>query len=118
MKPKFFNLAKKLAESSDYEQHPMGAVIARGNKLISVGFNRKRTHPLSKTRFANIHSELSAIINARGDTKGAEIYIYRETKDGKPALARPCIHCQALIREFGLKVSYYTSESGYVKESF
>jgi len=118
VKAKFFNLAKKLAESSDYEQHPMGAVIARGNKLISVGFNRKRTHPMSKTRFKNMHCELAAIIAARGDTKGAEIYIYRETRAGIPALARPCEHCQSLIREFGLKVTYYTSESGYVKEIF
>lgn len=118
MKAKFFALAKKLAESSDYEQHPMGAVIARGNKLISVGCNKKRTHPLSQSRFQNTHAELSAIINARGDTRGAEIYIYRETKQGQMAMARPCPHCQTLIREFGLKVSYYSSEGGFVKESF
>jgi deoxycytidylate deaminase len=118
MKSKFFTLARKLAQSSDYEQHPMGAVIARGNKLISVGFNRKRTHPMSKTRFANTHAELAAIINARGDLRGAEIYIYRETRNGELAMARPCEHCQQLIRDFGIRTSYYSTEKGYVEESF
>lgn len=118
MKRKFFEIARKAAYNSDYDQHKMGAVIARGNKLISIGFNKKRTHPLSRGRFNNIHCELSAIINAQGDTRGAEIYIYRETKQGQKAMARPCPHCQNLIREFGLKVSYYTVDNGYAQESF
>lgn len=118
MKTKYFNLAKKLSYKSDYLAHQLGAVIVRGNELIGIGFNKRKTHPLSKTRFNNIHAELSAIINSGEENlNGATIYVYRETKDGELAASRPCVHCLQLLRNVNIRKVYYTTPFGYAEET-
>lgn len=117
MKMKFFNLAKKLSYKSDYYAHRLGAVVTRGNEILGIGFNKKKTHPLSETRFNNIHAELSAILNSgEEDLSGCSIYVYRETKHGTLAMARPCEHCMKLLRQVNISKIYYSTETGYAKE--
>lgn len=92
-------------------------MVVRANEIIGVGFNKKKTHPLSQTRFNNIHAELSAVINAaREDLSDCSIYVYRETKNGKMAMARPCVHCMELLRRMNLGRIFYSTESGFVEE--
>lgn len=117
MRTKFFNLAKKLSYKSDYYAHRLGAVVVRGNEIIGVGFNKKKTHPLSETRFNNIHAELSAILNSGEENlEGCSIYVYRETKHGSPAMARPCEHCIKLLKQVNISKIYYSTERGFTKE--
>lgn len=117
MRTKFFNIAKKLSYKSDYYAHRLGAVIVRGNEIIGVGFNKKKTHPLSQTRFNNIHAELSAIINCgEEDLRGCSIYVYRETKHGTPAMARPCDQCMKLLKQVNISKICYSTEKGFTKE--
>lgn len=117
MKSKFFNLARKLSYKSDYHSHRLGAVIVRGGDIIGVGFNKRKTHPMSKTRFNNIHAELSAVLNSGLETlHGCDIYIYRETKLGQVALARPCAHCAEMLRQLSISNVYYTTDTGYAQE--
>lgn len=118
MKAKFFDLAKRLSYKSEYDAHRLGAVIVSGNEVIGMGFNKKKTHPRSSTRFNNIHAELSAILNTRQETlDGAVIYVYRETKEGVPALARPCEHCFRLLKAVNIQEMYYTNSfGGFSKE--
>jgi deoxycytidylate deaminase len=114
---KFFNLAKKLSYKSDYYAHRLGAVVTCGNEILGIGFNKKKTHPLSETRFNNIHAELSAILNSgEEDLSGCSIYVYRETKHGTLAMARPCEHCMKLLRQLNISKIYYSTETGYAKE--
>jgi deoxycytidylate deaminase len=109
MKPRFFDLAKRLSYKSDYESHRLGAVVVRGNEILGVGFN----HPKSTTRFNNIHAELSAILNTREeDLHGCSIYVYRETRSGSPALARPCEHCISLLKRVRVSEMFYTTNNG------
>lgn len=117
MKMKFFKLAEKLSSKSDYDAHKLGAVIVRKGNIIGLGFNRKRTHPRSKTRFQNIHAELSAILNSsEEDLTGCSIYIFRKTKLGDLGTARPCEHCMNLIKSVGIEMCYYSTETGYKEE--
>lgn len=117
MKPKFFDLARKLSYKSDYNAHRLGAVIARGNEIVGVGFNKRKTHPLSQTRFNNIHAELSAILNSGEENlAGCSIYVYRETKTGQLAMARPCEHCMQLLKQVNISKVFYTTEMGFTKE--
>lgn len=119
MKLKFFHLAKVISRSSDHPQHPMGAVIARGNKLVSIGHNKNKTHPkASKHPFQRIHAELSAILNSREDLRGCDIYVYRETRNGTTGMAKPCIACESLIREVGISRVYYSDIDGFKEEIY
>ena len=113
---KFFELCKKVSQNSDHQDHRHGSCITRGNKLISVGCNKKRTHPKSLHRFKHLHAEVSAIVNAKQDLEGCSIYIYRQIKDGTPSLSRPCDSCMMLIKEVGIKKIYYSNNGSYTEE--
>lgn len=118
MKLKFFELCKKLRLHSDHDQHKMACVIARGNKLISTGFNLNKTHPVSKTHWNTLHAEISALIKADPEAcYGAQAYVYRERKDKKMGNARPCQACYAALKEAGIKTVYFSTEEGYTVES-
>ena len=115
------NLQRARAASlmSDSPQHHLGAVLAYGNKVVSVGWNSTKTNPLQKElnkerKFYDnearnngaIHAELACILNVKYmdiDWSRASLYIYREHKNGKPALAKPCPACAKAIREKGIK---------------
>ncbi len=117
MKKRFFEIAKRAAEHSDYSQHKMGAVITRGNKIISIGFNAHKTHPKSTNKYNKAtHAEFSAILKARESLEGASIYIYRETRNGVKGMARPCPGCQKLLLACGIKTWYYSIDNDYKEE--
>jgi deoxycytidylate deaminase len=113
VKLKYFCIAKKLAEKSSYH-HKLGAVVVFKNKIIGLGFNKpSKTHTRANTPFNTIHAELDAILQAGDQCRNAEIYVYREYKNGSPANAKPCKYCEELIRLVGIKKVYYTDEGKY-----
>lgn len=124
-----FKAAKAVSEMSDYPKVHIGCVVTNGHRIISSGFNSRRSHPLqkrlNKERFSAdsthlLHAESAALIPLLGkdiDWKKCNIYIYREYKDGQKALARPCPSCQKLIRELGIRHIYYTGNDSYVYEN-
>lgn len=109
---KKFRLAKLISKHSTYNPQ-IGAVIYKGNKAISVGFNKKKSHPVfaNEDRFYSLHAEMGAIINAKQDLTGCSIYVYREYKDGSPALAKPCHLCMPSIIEAGITKIYYSDSN-------
>jgi deoxycytidylate deaminase len=119
--PKFFKPAAKVAEYSDHPVYKMGAVVYHKNKILGVGHNHAtKTHPKMTLRgiHANIHAELSAIINVPNKSflQHSHMVIYRENKMGGPAIARPCETCRALLRGFGIKKVVYTTNEGWASE--
>lgn len=116
MKPKFFGIARKLSLKSDYH-HKIGAVIVKKNRIVGLGFNKPfKTNPNSNNPFKTIHAELDAILDAdQDDLRGSTIYVFREYKDGTLACAKPCQHCQELIKRFEIKRVCYT-DKGTFKE--
>lgn len=113
---KFLDLAKKLSYKSSYH-HKIGAVVAKKNKIISLGFNKpNKTHPASPNRFKTYHAEFDAIIGIdKKDLVGSTIYIFREHKNGNLASAKPCSDCAALIAHCGIKKVVY-SDYNDIKE--
>lgn len=107
----YFRIAKDASKRSIYK-YRVGAVISNG-RPISIGFNSLKTHP----RYANgrnsysVHAEVSAIIRAGCNVRGLDMYVYRESADGKPALAKPCNNCLKIIIESGIKRVYYSKPS-------
>ena len=88
------------------------------NQIVSYGVNKRKTHPLQK-RFADkveriyLHAEIDAIVSfiqkfGSDLLKETELIVVRVTKDGQPALSKPCLGCQKAIRAFNIKNVYYT----------
>jgi deoxycytidylate deaminase len=117
MKPKFFELAKKLSKKSDYSQYHLGACVVKKNRVLGIGFNRNRTHPKANSLYHYLHAEIDSLLGLNfTQLKNATMYIYRETKLGAPALAKPCPSCRIAIENSGIKRIIYTTHLGYTEE--
>jgi deoxycytidylate deaminase len=118
----YLNIAREESLLSDHHQYKLGACIVKGNKLISIGRNfRYKTHPITFKYYSKVktqHAEANAMFKVRPRSKlnGAQLFVYRENKNGEPAISKPCKHCLALMRYFEIKEVFYTVAGGYAME--
>jgi tRNA(Arg) A34 adenosine deaminase TadA len=118
-----FNLAR------DHHPTDLASVVASiyiSNRLVSYGFNSRKTHPLQYKYSKNsqaicIHAEIDAIRNAlrivpESVLSSATMYIARAKSPAprKPkslmGLAKPCSGCARAIAAFGIRNVYYTED--------
>ena len=101
----------------------MGAVVVRGNRIISCGHNfigYSRYH-LDRKFACSIHAEAAAIIQLlkkrrQYELVGATIYVSRIGRSGEPRLARPCKSCNDLIWSVGISKVVFTNGQDGVSE--
>jgi len=109
-----FRIAQKVALKSPHPQHRMGAVIVKGNRILSTGYNEFRYSKYIKT--PTLHAEASAILKLLRESRfndlvGSELYVTRWTPGGRIGLAAPCRSCMELIRSVGIRrVAFSDSE--------
>ena len=110
----YMNIARVVALRSRDEHFKVGAVIARGNKILSYGWNgtphgmdnETRNHDAS-TKWEVIHAETNAIAKLAASTsssEGATLYL----------TVAPCSECTKLILQSGIKRVVY--KWPYLKE--
>lgn len=109
-----FRIANKLAKKSTFLKHRLGAVIVKGNRVVSTGFNEIRYSKC--TKHSTVHAEEAAIIKLlRQDSRmlgGAELFVTRFTKAGNTGCSRPCNRCMALIKSVGISSISFINEEG------
>ena len=103
----------------------IAASVVRKGKVISYGYNHKKSHPFQAKFCKNkdavfFHAEVHAIKNALisidvDDLSKCELYIVRAKRDKSnrkwiTGLSKPCIGCQKCIDSFELKSVYYSQE--------
>lgn len=126
----FFEAAKGISKLSDFERIHIGCVVVYKNRIISSGFNSNKTSPLQKRynsrRFSidtphKIHAEIKALspILKMHDVDWAhlKIYLYRQRADGTLGMSRPCASCMTMLKDYGIKHIYYTTDDGYAEEN-
>jgi len=93
--------------------------IVRNKRGIPIGIGKNsytRTHPLmrkameatGKKNYSFIHAEVAALLKVKDWSKAHSIEVYRFRKDGLPALAKPCLSCQWIIGQTGIKKVFHT----------
>ena len=110
-----YKLALRMAEKS-VSRFRLGAVLARKNRVISVGYNdMTKSHPLQqrfsldKSFVLGLHAEIHSCIGVSAlDLDGADIYVARILRSGKIALAKPCLVCEKFIADVGIRKVYYS----------
>lgn len=125
----YFKAAKAMSELSDFPRVKIGCCAVYKHKIISSGCNSIKTNPTQKRlniyRFSvdtphTIHAELACLlplINRKDiDFSDISLYVYREYKNGDPAIAKPCASCMALLRSLRIRHIYYTGDSSYINE--
>jgi len=104
-----FNLAKNVSKTSLHKTK-MGAVIVKNGNVISVSANRAVTHPKAKWEGHGLHCEISAILYAgKCDLNGSSVFVYRENGKGEISIAKPCLECQKVLKEYGFRKMYFTT---------
>ena len=118
--PKILKVAREASLKSKHIAHRLGCVITDSKgRIYAKGYNSmEKTHPSSATMFRTLHAEAATILSIRHKTDFTklQLFVYREYFDGKPALSKPCEHCLQLIKNYGIKVIWYTTSNGLVKE--
>jgi deoxycytidylate deaminase len=102
-----------------FTQHRVGAVIVKGNRVLSTGYNE-----LTYSKFIgkpSVHAEERAVVkllkeHRLSDLAGSTIYVSRFTKSGKLGVSRPCCRCSDLLRSVGVVRAFYTEDGGLVGE--
>jgi deoxycytidylate deaminase len=110
-----FRIASKQANKATGVKHRLGAVIVKGGRVLSTGYNEIRFSRY--LRYTTVHAEESAIIkllskNAMGSLSGSDLYVSRTTPAGNSGLARPCDRCMELIKAVGIRRIHYTTDNG------
>lgn len=131
-----FKIARNCSLMSDYTSNcssaRIGCVISYKGTILAKGHNSNKTHTTQakyniwryKDKSNNylpekLHAELHALSKIQYldiDFSKVHIYIYRETRKGELAMARPCPACLTRIKELGIKYISYTTDSGYASE--
>lgn len=93
----------------------------RKGKILGAGVNNyRKSHPLMRMYAEKAgessmkiykHAELSAIL-AAGNKQVHSLLIQRFDNYGEPALAMPCLTCQTMLKDFGVRYVKYTTPSG------
>jgi deoxycytidylate deaminase len=110
-----FRMAEKTALKSPFVQHRLGAVVVKGGRVLSTGYNEVRyTKELDKP---TLHAEQAAILKLLkqrrlSDLVGATLYVTRFTRGGAIGCSRPCPSCTNLIRSVGITNVHYTLDNG------
>lgn len=138
MNERFFKFAREAAQNADYSgtcsSPAIGAVAVYKGSIIATAWNTNKTSPLQAKynvyRYHNpfvpakCHAETQILQKIRwkcGDSiqwDRVDIYLYRELKNGKLAMSRPCESCIRLLRDTGFKRVFYTTQDGFVEEKF
>lgn len=104
-------------EKSLHKQR-VGAVIFKGSRIISTGFNDKRNSERLPNQFRkyidSLCAEKRAILNARRNLKGCSMLVVRIRKNGELALAKPCKSCQGFIDHVGIRKVYFSNNKGEI----
>src|SRR5258706_4508635 len=112
------NLAASMAGKS-MGKFKLGAVLARGKQVVSVGVNNDRTHP-RMSRFnpdrsytPTLHAEVDACMGVPDDALlGTDLYVVRITKTGRWAIAKPCEICRKFLHDAGIRRVFYSNREG------
>ena len=110
------NKALESAKKSNFYIYKVGAVIFKGKKIISCGYNDIRSfskiNNKYKKHFTSCHAEQFALMNIpnKKNIKNASIFIIRLNISGKTSLAKPCEYCLKTIKSFNIKKIYYSNK--------
>lgn len=125
----YFNAAANMAALSNHRAK-LGAVLVRGHRIISSGYNSIDRHSPIQAQLDNKyfpgsnslgpkHAESDALLpfyKRHIDLSDCTLYVYRACRSGGIGMARPCDRCMQLIKACGIKRIKYTTDDGFADE--
>lgn len=124
--PKYFEVLRVVAEDIEPVRNAqLAAMIVYKGRIISIGYNQKKTHPMAAKFGKNpdaifLHAEVDAIVKAKKKLSDAElkkstliVLRVKEDNEGNKmfGIAKPCPGCSKCIEAHEIKKVIYTENS-------
>lgn len=125
MKKSIIRECVRIAQAK-YSMHPRKgngfihfSFVIEKNKLLEMGTNRQIKMPkhYGYNEYSPRHAEIDAWRKARGIVKGDgwELVNIRVNNLGELRNSRPCAHCYNMLKAFGCKVAWFSTDDGIKK---
>lgn len=111
---KHIKRATKQASCSSFTRARVGAILVKGGRVLSSGYNQLRYTKRNGRSWPSVHAEEAAILRllrqpcGLQQLAGATLYVSRIKKDGSTACALPCPDCTRLIQSVGIRKVIHT----------
>jgi tRNA(Arg) A34 adenosine deaminase TadA len=98
------------------------AFLVKKNKIIKIGWNRKRTHPeISKhpyhDGYVGTHAELDVILKSGlEDLNDHSMIVLRVDRKGRLANSKPCPGCLSLLKSYNVEEVFYSDSEGNIEK--
>ncbi len=93
------------------------AFLFNKNRIISIGWNKIKSHPINNRykyhKLCGLHAEIDVIIKSkREDFRNHSMAVLRIDKNNKLNNSAPCKFCGAALETLNLNRIYYTNDAG------
>lgn len=105
----YIEFAYKLAAFSTHKRQKMAAVVVRGGAILSAAYNMCSSNQSNNIQKGHKCCERRAL-RPHLDTRGATIIVVRQNG----GMSKPCVLCQRVIQEAGIKKVVYTDWNGEI----
>ena len=112
---KLFKIASPMCQAMSRRKKHCSVILYKG-KVLSIGTNVFKTHPMAKMKgykFEERHSELDAYLKIKTPQSGMILVNMRFNKDGELRMSRPCGHCLPWCLKSFDEI-WYTTNDGLV----
>jgi deoxycytidylate deaminase len=98
------------------------AFLIKSGKIVHCGWNKNRSHPQNLNHpyhdgRVGLHAELDVCLKSGKDYLGDyELIVIRVDKNGIVCNSRPCSGCQSVVKQFGIKEVWYSTQLGTVEK--
>ena len=98
------------------------AFLVKKNKIVKIGWNRKRTHPeISKhpyhDGYVGTHAELDVILKSGLDNlDDHSMIVLRVDRKGRLANSKPCLGCLSLLKSYNVDEVFYSDGEGKIEK--
>ena len=95
----------------------LGAVVFKGKRILSTGWNQIRSSSLKHKNYENsLHAEQSALLGLEWKKlKGCSMLVVKISRaEERLGNARPCDMCMQLMNYIGIKDVFYSNENGEI----
>ncbi len=121
---RYLGEAVSLSSKSDFTQFKIGSILVNKGKIISSGYNKKKSHPMQyklnqhreehKRNRNFIHAEFDSLNGLNEEfCNNSILFLGRTDRNGNPAICRPCQGCMFLIRQLSIDTIVYSTNIGY-----
>jgi deoxycytidylate deaminase len=111
---KLINAALNASEKSRITEWSIGAVLVKGSKIISTGYNKNSGKMMSLRkqgyRIWSLHAEMVCMLG--NNCEGGYLFVAGfKTKNKNPINSKPCKECVKMAKEVGIRGIFYLNKT-------